>query len=145
MLFVMKKALIGGILMIFILLAGCERSQIKSFEDCVQAGYPVMESYPRQCRLPDGTTFVEKLSDSSASELCIAQDGEKMNLSEAREMALTGECSQGGLKGSYVCNAVTGTWWLDLDIEMTGCSPACVVDVSNKSAEINWRCTGLNP
>jgi hypothetical protein len=32
---------------------------IDSFEACVQAGYPVMESYPRQCRTPDGQTFVE--------------------------------------------------------------------------------------
>ncbi|MBD3210577.1 hypothetical protein GF318_04315 [Candidatus Micrarchaeota archaeon] len=35
---------------------------ITSFEECVQAGYPVMESYPRQCRTPDGKTF-ESLSD----------------------------------------------------------------------------------
>ncbi len=32
---------------------------ISSFEDCVQAGYPVMESYPRQCKTPEGRTFVE--------------------------------------------------------------------------------------
>jgi len=32
---------------------------IASFEECVAAGYPVMESYPRQCRTPDGTTFIE--------------------------------------------------------------------------------------
>lgn len=32
-------------------------SAINSFEDCAAAGYPVMESFPRQCRLPDGRTF----------------------------------------------------------------------------------------
>src|SRR3989344_2601372 len=32
---------------------------IASFEECVAAGYPVMESYPSQCRTPDGTLFVE--------------------------------------------------------------------------------------
>ena len=33
---------------------------IESFEDCVNAGLPVMESYPRQCRIPGGETFIEK-------------------------------------------------------------------------------------
>lgn len=30
-----------------------------SFEDCVSAGYPVMESYPEQCKTPDGRTFTK--------------------------------------------------------------------------------------
>ncbi len=35
---------------------------IDSFEDCVAAGNPVMESYPRQCRTQDGLHFVEIIS-----------------------------------------------------------------------------------
>jgi hypothetical protein len=35
---------------------------ISSFDECVQAGYPVMESFPRQCRTSDGRTFVEQIS-----------------------------------------------------------------------------------
>lgn len=34
---------------------------VTSFEECVNAGYPVMESYPRQCRVPEGALFVEKV------------------------------------------------------------------------------------
>ena len=34
---------------------------VLSFEDCVAAGYPVMESYPRQCRTPDGRTYAEEI------------------------------------------------------------------------------------
>ena len=34
---------------------------VVSFETCVAAGYPVMESYPRQCRTPDGRTYAEEL------------------------------------------------------------------------------------
>ena len=37
---------------------------ISSFDECVQAGYPVMESFPRQCRTPDGRTFVEQVKGS---------------------------------------------------------------------------------
>ena len=35
---------------------------ISSFEQCVEAGNPVMESYPRQCRTHDGKHFVEAIS-----------------------------------------------------------------------------------
>ncbi|MDP3645643.1 MAG: hypothetical protein Q8R25_00995 [bacterium] len=33
-------------------------AQIASYEECVAAGNPIMESYPTQCRTPDGRTFV---------------------------------------------------------------------------------------
>lgn len=35
-------------------------SEIRSFTDCA-AAYPVMESYPRQCKTSDGRTFAEEL------------------------------------------------------------------------------------
>lgn len=38
-----------------------EQSKITSFEECAAAGYPVMESYPRQCRTPSGELFVEEI------------------------------------------------------------------------------------
>lgn len=31
---------------------------ISSYEGCVAAGYPILESYPEQCKTPDGQTFV---------------------------------------------------------------------------------------
>lgn len=37
-------------------------SLIDSFEDCVSAGNPVMESYPRQCRTNNGQNFVEEIN-----------------------------------------------------------------------------------
>jgi hypothetical protein len=36
---------------------------IMSFEDCLDAGYPIMESNPRQCRTPDGRTYAEELPE----------------------------------------------------------------------------------
>ncbi|MFZ9006187.1 MAG: PQQ-dependent sugar dehydrogenase [Nitrosopumilaceae archaeon] len=37
-------------------------SEINNFEDCVKAGYPVMESYPGKCRAND-QTFVEEIEN----------------------------------------------------------------------------------
>lgn len=36
---------------------------ITSFEACAQAGYPIMETYPEQCRTPGGRTFVKEISN----------------------------------------------------------------------------------
>lgn len=33
--------------------------EIKTFEGCARAGYPILESYPRQCRTPEGRAFTE--------------------------------------------------------------------------------------
>lgn len=35
------------------------RPKVSTFEECVAQGYPVMESYPRQCSAPGGRNFVE--------------------------------------------------------------------------------------
>ncbi len=63
-----------------------------------------------------------------------------MDLSEAKQIA--SQCNA-TLKEPYVCNEITKTWWLDLNLEKSGCSPACVVNTETRTAEINWRCTGL--
>ncbi|MFA4930896.1 MAG: hypothetical protein WC570_03475 [Patescibacteria group bacterium] len=56
-------------------------------------------------------------------------------------------CTKGGEAltsgGSY--NSNSRTWWFDANLNSTppGCNPACVVSEATKTAEINWRCTGL--
>lgn len=37
---------------------------INSFASCAAAGYPIMESYPRQCQVPGGPTFTEVIDGS---------------------------------------------------------------------------------
>ncbi|MBL7156054.1 MAG: hypothetical protein ISS87_00420 [Candidatus Pacebacteria bacterium] len=36
---------------------------INSFEECASAGYPVMESYPQKCKVPDGKTFTQYIGN----------------------------------------------------------------------------------
>ena len=38
---------------------------ITSFEECIAAGNPAMESYPRQCRTQEGQHFVEDIEDGT--------------------------------------------------------------------------------
>ena len=52
-------AIIAAILLQISTVAKGQRVQmINSFAECAQAGYPIMESYPEQCRTPDGRLFV---------------------------------------------------------------------------------------
>lgn len=55
-------------------------------------------------------------------------------------------CIKGGesLAPGYY-NENSKTWWFDANLNATqpGCNPACVVSEDTKTAEINWRCTGL--
>lgn len=56
--------LIGLILIVSVLYYAWQnfgvKTEITSFEECAEAGYPVMESYPRQCNA-DGMNFVEDI------------------------------------------------------------------------------------
>jgi len=68
----MKKFILFGILIIIIIvgLVGWDYKRIKeagnivtNFEECADRGYPILESYPRQCKTPDGKTFVEDIGN----------------------------------------------------------------------------------
>lgn len=50
-----------------------EQPRITSFGDCVAAGYPVMESYPRQCREPGGVLFIESVVPVEPSDTTVAE------------------------------------------------------------------------
>lgn len=55
-------------------------------------------------------------------------------------------CIKGGeALGAGIHNKNTQTWWFDANLNSVreGCNPACVVNEITKTAEINWRCTGL--
>lgn len=111
-------------------------TKITNFEACQQGGYPVIAANPRQCVTPE-TIFLEV-------ETCKAPGGETMTLEEAIRLDESSQCAkEGSMKSNHFCNEGTGTWWIDLQAAKPGCNPACVIDVAKKTAEINWRCTGL--
>lgn len=41
------------------------RKDINTFEQCRDAGYPVQESFPERCVLPDGRSFTNSMNQSS--------------------------------------------------------------------------------
>lgn len=134
----MKKEILFSLFFILIVsISGCSQQQeINSFEECVAAGNPIMESYPPQCAVPGGRSFTE--------DSCQDGEGHVLTISDAKNIAKDSECGD-DFKETYMCNENTGTYWIDLEIEKEGCNPACVVNLETRKAEINWRCTGAIP
>ncbi len=75
----------------------------------------------------------------------VPSDTALMTIDEALKIA-SNSCVKGNeiLEDGYY-NEMSKTWWFDANLNNTpkGCSPACVVSEETKTAEINWRCTGL--
>jgi hypothetical protein len=64
---------------------------INSFEECLGAGYPIMESYPRQCKTPEGQTFVEDIGNALEKADLIRVDEPSPNDLVQNPLTVTGE------------------------------------------------------
>ena len=58
---IMKKIIVFGFIIILIFITGCV-VPISNFEECVNAGNPVLESYPRKC-VANNEVFIEVTSE----------------------------------------------------------------------------------
>jgi len=56
--------------------SGEARYQVTNFRTCLDAGYIIMESYPRQCRALNGDVFVEGISPGE----CLDMGGRTLNI-----------------------------------------------------------------
>lgn len=63
---------------------------VSSFGECVAAGYPVMESYPRQCRA-NGVTYVEDIGNQQDENDVIRVMTPRANTSVASPLHIEGE------------------------------------------------------
>ncbi len=78
------KALSIFLSALIILMAACQ-PKIDSFEDCIAAGKPVLETYPRQCQA-DGTTYVEAVNGTIEDEIPKEDDSEDGSTGELAQL-----------------------------------------------------------
>ncbi len=68
---------------------------VSSFEECVAANYPVMETYPRQCKTPEGKNFVEiitqKFTYSNSNAEMIVIDSPLPDTVVTKDLVITGK------------------------------------------------------
>ncbi|OGY44355.1 MAG: hypothetical protein A2731_00095 [Candidatus Buchananbacteria bacterium RIFCSPHIGHO2_01_FULL_39_8] len=65
-------------------------SEINSFQDCIDAGNPVMESYPRQCRA-NGKTFTEDIGNELEKTDLIQVSNPRPNQTISSPLVITGQ------------------------------------------------------
>lgn len=78
---------------------------IDNFAECEQAGYPVMESFPRQCSPGDGRVFVEEIDTREIQD--IERDQEYYGQSTFSICSTNTDCSVGGCNGE-ICGSADG-------------------------------------
>lgn len=128
----MKKIIL--LLVGILLLIGCKQ-EITNFEECVAAGNPVMESYPRQCKAGKNS-FTEIISnkhtctpEEKATQICTMEyipvcgdngktygNGCSACSSNEINSYIKGECEQqiiGGQTDEYGCLGPAGYSWSD--------------------------------
>lgn len=66
-------------------------TEITSFSQCVKAGGTIMESYPRQCRTEDGSTFTEDIGNELEKRNIIRIDSPRPNETVTSPLTLSGE------------------------------------------------------
>lgn len=77
---------------IFVLFSGKEAyTEVSSFEECVAAGNPVMESYPRQCRSEAGQVFTEEIGNEIEKNDLIRVSQPRPNAVVASPLTIRGE------------------------------------------------------
>ena len=64
---------------------------ITNFDECIEAGNPAMESYPRQCMTSDGEAFVEDIGDAIDKINLIRVDSILPNETISSPLEITGE------------------------------------------------------
>ena len=64
---------------------------VASFQECIEAGNPVMESYPRQCRTLDGEHFVENIGNELEKMDLIRIDTPRPNQVIKSPLSITGQ------------------------------------------------------
>ena len=74
---------------------------VDSFDSCVAAGNPIMESYPQQCRAADGTLFVEDIGNELDKLDLIRVDSPRPNAVIQSPLQIQGEAR--------------GTWFFEAD------------------------------
>ncbi len=82
--------------------------EISNFEECVKAGYPIMESYPRQCKTGDGENFVEVIEEKITDNQTTNQENNSTQANnQPSENNITANSNNVLNQPAYLINAYT--------------------------------------
>ncbi len=136
-----QKILISAVLLVILIIVGSvllfdigrrapeSYLSIASFQECIDAGYPAMESYPRQCKTPDNRTFTEVINDPQPAATTTLQHP---------LIRVTSPLAQTIIKSPVIIKGeARGTWYFEASF------PLKVVDSNGKTlAEVPAQAQG---
>ena len=91
---------------------------VADFNDCLNRGYNVMESYPRQCRTPDGEVFIEDIGNELEKMDLIRIDSPRPNTQIKSPLQIIGQAR--------------GYWFFEGDF------PAKLLDSNGKELAVGY-------
>jgi hypothetical protein len=103
-------AAIGGTTYLAITSPKTANILVDSFETCVGAGYPVMESYPEQCKTPDGKTYVRAIPEQTLPEKEVGTNASTTLLLPTLTTPLSNSQITSPLK---VSGSAVGNWYFE--------------------------------
>jgi len=130
LLVILTVVFVGGIAITYLIKP--TPPEILTFDECVDAGYPVLESYPRQCLVSGGDSFIEDINDQEKKDDLIRLFSPQINEIIAGPFILRGEAR--------------GFWFFEADF------PVLIIDGLGNilaqlpaMAEDNWMTTDFVP
>jgi hypothetical protein len=118
---VIGAAVIGGL--IFYAVNKPQTAVVTDFISCSEAGYPIMESYPRQCKVPGGKTYVEDLGNTLEKTDLIRLTDPEPNAVVASPLTIRGEA-----RGTWYFEASFPVYIKDANGKELGVIPAQAED-----------------
>ncbi|MFA5746610.1 MAG: Gmad2 immunoglobulin-like domain-containing protein [Candidatus Paceibacterota bacterium] len=94
-------------------------ASVNNFEECAAAGYPVMESYPRQCKTPEGNNFIEYIGNEMEKQDLIRVDSPRPNQTVNSPLMVTGQA-----RGTWFFEASFPVKIFDANGKQLGAIPA---------------------
>jgi hypothetical protein len=109
-----------------------KKYSVTDFASCASQGYPIRESYPRQCAMPDGAIFREQIGNADAKKDLIRVTSIPENKGVASPLYIAGEAR--------------GTWFFE------GSFPVTLLDANGKEitrghaeSDRSWMTTDFVP
>jgi hypothetical protein len=152
-LILMKPTTLAIVVLILVILAGAgwfayismrpasPAPVVASFADCVAAGYPVLETSPRQCKTPDGRTYAEEPTPAQVAASITYKNA------SANDVVVTNP-TPGAVTGKevMVMGKARGPWYFEASF------PVQILDANGKvlasgpaKAEGDWMTTEFVP
>ncbi|MFA6098414.1 MAG: Gmad2 immunoglobulin-like domain-containing protein [Patescibacteria group bacterium] len=105
---------------------------ITSYDDCVAAGYPVMESYPSRCAVPGGQTYTQNIGNELEMTDEIKVDNPRPNQKISSPITISGQAR--------------GTWFFEAVMPVTVKNAnGAIIGSGNASAQDEWMTTDFVP